>query len=68
MAKKLIASNFHPNTTEQDLVDMFEEYGLESQLQLRWRLLGVSRATRATTLQGVVGGMVESQNTGRLGD
>ena len=30
MAKKVIASNFHPNTTEQDLVEMFEEYGLET--------------------------------------
>jgi RNA recognition motif-containing protein len=30
MAKKLIVSNFHPNTTEQDLVEMFEEYGLET--------------------------------------
>jgi hypothetical protein len=30
MTKKLVASNFHPNTTEQDFIEMFEEYGLEA--------------------------------------
>jgi len=27
--RKLIISNFHPATTEQELFEMFEEYGIE---------------------------------------
>jgi hypothetical protein len=30
MAKKLIVSNFRPDTTEEELVDLFTDYGLES--------------------------------------
>ena len=28
--RKLILSNFHPDTTEEDLLELFEEYGIES--------------------------------------
>jgi len=30
MNNKLIVSNFHPDTTEGDLIGIFNEYGLES--------------------------------------